>query len=461
MHSLVALTWTTSCFSLLLGVLHAQAGLIPHTTSSAAAPVYTHCPLPASSSNTFTEAIPEDVGMNSAIVQQALAYANSHLRISVQIFRNNCRIGAGLLDDVTDKVPFQVFSVTKSVVGMLAGIAVADGKLDINAPIGQYLTTGPGWGDAAHRAITVEDLLTETSGTRESILAEGATVGLDSSSIQEFLAQPIEHPPGSFFEYSQRNADAAAYVVQSAIGQDLQTFAQDRLFTPLGIDKSSYFWLRDRSGNTYGYAWLFIPPAQLARLGLLMQNNGNWNGNQIIQESWVKYVAKPSEHNPCYGHLFWNNAGKPCTGANIPSAQTINQSAIGSAPSDLFAMVGALQQNNFMIPSLNITVTWTGTFGDTAPDISALLSALPADLYYNFFRILMKGVQDVDVPDAGPYQAPPFDFDIDPRNYLSPEVLITDLDSSPECNVIYCNGGVPTQGLIDNVQSILGFRPDL
>lgn len=417
------------------------------------------CQLPSTDGANFETALPEEVGLSSLQVDEALAYANTHGRASVQIFRNNCLVGRGLLDPLTDSIPTQVFSVTKSVVGILAGMAIADGKLDLERPIGDYLPNEPGWGDKAHRAITVRQILTETAGTQEAILAEAATVLTDPSAIQEFLAQKIQHPPGTYFEYGQRDADAAAYIVQSAVGQDLQDYAQERLFGPLGIKKSSYFWLRDRSGNSYGYAWLFIAPKHLARLGLLMQNGGEYNGKQIVPREWVHAVASPSERNPCYGLLFWNNRGKPCTGANIPVATTINDTSVSSAPVDLFAMVGALQQNNFMIPSLNMTVTWAGLFGDTAPNLSVLLSATPGDLYYNFFRILMRAVRDVEVPDAGPYKAPPFDFDINPENYLSPEVLLHDLISSPECNVLFCNGGVPTEGLLESLEGILGYRP--
>ncbi|OAA76211.1 Beta-lactamase/transpeptidase-like protein [Akanthomyces lecanii RCEF 1005] len=408
----------------------------------------------------FETATPEEVGLSSDEVTAALAYANLHGRVAVQIFRNNCLVGRGVADPVTDNIPVQVFSVTKSVVGMLAGIAVADGKLDIGRPIGDYLPDAPGWGDAAHRAVLVRQVLTETSGTQEAILSELLTVGTDPSAIQEFLGQPIMHSPGSHFEYSQRDADAAAYIVQSAVGQDLQDFAQERLFGPLGIDKSDYFWLRDRSGNTYGYAWLFIAPKHLARLGLVMQNGGRYNGSrQVVPAEWVRAVAEPSPRNPCYGFLFWNNAGKPCTGANIPVATTIQQTAVASAPGDLFAMVGALQQNNFMIPSLNMTVTWAGVLGDTAPNLSVLLSATPGDLYYNFFRILMRAVQDKAIPDTGPYKSPPFSLDVNPLNYLNPIVLLRDLIASPECNVLFCNGGIPTKGLLQNLESILGYRP--
>lgn len=427
-------------------------------SASAAVTPQKQCSLPVGN-EPFEKATPEEVGMSSKEVEQALAYANLHGRTSVQVFRNNCLIGRGAFDKISDNLPVQVFSVTKSVVGMLAGMAVADGKLDIEAPIGNYLPDEPGWGDAAHRAITVRDILTETSGTQEAILSETVTVGLDPSAMQEFLGQTITHTPGSHFEYSQRDADAAAYIVQSAVGRDLQDYAQERLFGPLGIEKHDYFWLRDRSGNTYGYAWLFIAPKHLARLGLTMQNGGNYGGKQIVPKTWVKAVATPSPRNPCYGLLFWNNVGKPCTGANIPVATTIQQTTIPSAPKDMFAMVGALQQNNFMIPSLNMTVTWTGFFGDTGPNLSVILSALPGDLYYNFFRILMRGVKDQKIADPGPYKSPPFSLDINPLNYLSPAVLLHDLFPDPNCNIIVCNGAIPTKGLLENLEAILGYRP--
>jgi hypothetical protein len=122
-------------------------------------------------------------------------------------------------------------------------------------------------------------------------------------------------------------------------------------------------------------------------------------------------------------------------------------------------MVGALQQNNFMIPSLNMTVTWTGVLGDTTPNLAGLISASGAasDLYYNFFRILMSGVEDQHVADPGPYVSPPEDFDVNPMNYLNPSVLLSDLVTNPACNVLFCDGTVPTSGLIQNGQAVSGY----
>ncbi|TQW01317.1 salicylate hydroxylase [Cordyceps javanica] len=456
-HLKKAYTYTLSV-NISHGWLLEQLALVGSCLSAVVPAPFRQCSLPLGH-DAFETATPEEVGLSSDEVEAALAYANRHGRVSVQIFRNNCLVGRGVADALTDNLPMQVFSVTKSVVGMLAGIAVADGKLDIDRPIGDYLPEGPGWGDAAHRAITVRQVLTETSGTQEAILSELLTAGLDPSAVQEFLGQPLAHAPGSRFAYSQRDADAAAYVVQRAVGRDLQDFARERLFGPLGIARSDYFWLRDRSGNTYGYAWLFVAPKHLARLGLVMQNGGRYNGRQVVPADWVRAVAEPSPRNPCYGLLFWNNAGRPCTGAGIPVATTIQQTAMASAPADAFAMVGALQQNNFMIPSLNMTVTWTGVLGDTAPNLSVLLSATPGDLYYNFFRILMRGVRDKAIPDAGPYKSPPLSLDVNPLNYLNPAVLLHDLFASAECNILFCNGGIPTEGLLKNLKAILGYTP--
>lgn len=396
-----------------------------------------HCAVPQPGQPLAT-AKPEQVAIDPAAVRQALSYAQTHLRSSVKIFRNNCKIGQGLLDPVTEQLPMELFSSTKSVISLLAGIAYDSGRLDLDAPIGRYLPKG--LGDAAHRAITVRDLLTETSGLDEAILSEFVTIGIDPDVVQEALAQRITHRPGTHFEYSQRTPDLLAYVVQRAVGQDLQAYAQERLFGPVGIPRSSYIWLRDRSRHTYGYANLFMPTAQFAKLGLLAQNDGMWGGRRVVSSSYLRQASTPTATNGCYGFLFWVNGGRSCTSANIPHAQTVAGPMVASAPKDMYAMVGALQQNNFIIPSLDMTVTWTGVLGDTSLNLAGLLSASPAasDLYYNFFRILMRGVRDVKVPDPGPFRTPPLDLDVNPMNYLSPTVLLRDLFPSSTCNVILC-----------------------
>jgi CubicO group peptidase (beta-lactamase class C family) len=415
-----------------------------------------HCALPAAG-QPFATATPAQEDLNSSQVAQAVDTFSARIRLSVQVFRNNCLVAGDPLNSLTGQAHNNLFSVTKSVTSMLAGIAISRGELALKAPIGRYLPHGQGWGDRAHRAITVRQLLTQTSGIAEAILAEAATTGSDPNLAQEALAQPIEHRPGTHFEYSQLGPALLAYVVQRAVGTNLRAFAQHQLFGPIGIPFGSYLWLEDRSGTPYGYSNLFLTPTQLARLGLLMQNHGQWNGHRVVPAAYVRKVRKPTATNGCYGRLFWTNGGRPCTGANIPAAQTVRHRAVPSAPRDMYEMNGTGGQLNVMLPNLHMTVTTTGFFGDAYPDPSILLGATPGDMQYDFFRTLMKAVEDVHVHDPGPYHGDPINLDVNPVNYLDPQVLVRDVDSNPSCNVLVCDGTVPSQGLRDAVDQFPGL----
>jgi CubicO group peptidase (beta-lactamase class C family) len=427
---------------------------------AASAPVHDgpmkHCALPASDRR-FATATPAQEDLNKAQVARAVDQFSVRSRLSIQVFRNNCLVAGDPLNGFTSQAHNNLFSVTKSVTSMLAGIAIARGKLAINAPIGRYLPHGRDWGDRAHRAITVRQLLTQSSGIAEAILAEAATTGSDPSLAQEALAQPIEHRPGTHFEYSQLGPALLAYVVQRAVGTNLRAYAQRKLFGPIGISSGSYLWLEDRSGTPYGYSNLFLTPTQLARLGLLMQNDGHWDGRRVVPRAYVLEVRRPTATNGCYGLLFWTNGGRPCTGANIPAAQTVRHRMVPTAPRGMYEMNGTGGQLNVMIPGLHMTVTTTGYFGDTYPDPSILLGATPGDMQYEFFRALMKAAEDVHVHDPGPYSGDRIDLDINPLNYLDPRVLVRDLDANPDCNVLVCNGTVPSQGLRDAVREFPGL----
>ena len=414
------------------------------------------CTLPTAG-RTFRTARPGQEDLNAFRLEKAVAGLSSRSRLSVQVFRNNCLVATGPLNPLTDQVHNNLWSVTKSVVSMLTGIAIGDGKLALDDPIIKYLPSGSGWGDALHTNIRIWQLLTQTSGLSQAILSEAGTLGLDQSLPEEALAQNFKYDPGTKFQYSQLGPALLAYVVSRAVGEDLGTYAQQRLFGPIGIRAGSYFWLRDRSGNPYGYSNLFMTPPQLARLGLLMSNDGNWNGQQLIPASYVHQVSEPTPTNGCYGFLFWTNAGTTCTGADIPDAQTLDRRAIPSAPADAYEMNGTGGQLAVMIPSLHMTVVTTGYFGSLSLDPPVLLGAAPDEMQWTFFRDLMKAVEDTSVPDPGPYQEDPIDLHFDPFNYADYGVLARDMVTTPSCNVVYCNGSIPTKGLLENVQNLPGM----
>ncbi|GAA5097470.1 serine hydrolase domain-containing protein [Nocardia iowensis] len=374
----------------------------------------------------FARAKPEQVGLDSKRLADALTFAATRNRLNVQVFRRNCLIGEGPSNDITGNVAWNIWSSTKSVVSVLAGMAWDRGKLDISAPIGRYLP--PGLGDAEHRAITVEHLLTETSGMKVGALTEGITgvVPIDPNSAVQALGMPLENPPGTIFSYSQRNVDLLTYVLELAVGEPLQQFAQRELFDPLGIKRSDYYWARDRAGHTYGYAHLLIPPNDFAKLGLLVSNDGRWGTQQLVSERYLRKARQPTKANECYGYLFW--LGPECA------------APLYGVPNDLYMMDGLGMQNIFVIPSLDLTVVWTGFFGNRSSHGLTGTLQNQAELPYEFFRKVFAAFHDRPMPDPGPWVEPP--VRLDPRKYVDPSILLAVFGigpgAYPGCNVFSC-----------------------
>ncbi|WP_280437337.1 serine hydrolase domain-containing protein [Nocardia carnea] len=389
-----------------------------------AAPAQVECAV--SSGREPQRAQPEQVGLDAQRLTDALAFAGRRNRLNVQVFRHNCLAGEGPSNEQTGHIPWNVWSVTKSVVSLLTGIAADRGLVDIAAPIGRYLP--PGLGDARRRAITVENLLTETSGMRTGVVTEGITgaVPIDPNSAVQALGVPLDHDPGTVFTYSQRTVDLLSYVVERAVGEPLQEFAQRELFTPLGIERGDWYWARDRSGHTYGYAHLLIPPDDLAKLGLLVANNGDWGGRQVVSAQYLTRATTPSPANPCYGYLFW--LGSTC--AENPSF----------LPPDTYAMSGMGLQNVFVVPSLDLVVMWTGVFGNVSKYGPAGILQNFEELPHEFFRQLMAAFQEPPVADPGPYVEPP--VQADPGAYIDTDILLAVFgignSAYPGCDVFAC-----------------------
>ena len=407
----------SSSLAVLASVLFA-----PPTHAAPAGPV--SCQV--TSGRELARARPEDVGLDGAKLADALQFANDRNRLNVQVFRHNCLVGEGARNAETGKSAWNVWSVSKSVVSLLAGIASDQGRLDISAPIDRYLPAG--LGDAQHRAITVENLLTESSGMKVGALSEGITavIPVDPNSAVQALAVELVNPPGTEFSYSQRNVDLLSYVIELAIGEPLQQFAQRELFDPLGIPREDYYWARDRAGHTYGYAHLMIPPEDLAKIGLLVHNQGAWAGKRIVSAGYLAKARQPSERNSCYGYLFWVGAG--C--AESPQFM----------PADTYFMSGLGLQNVFFVPSLDLMVVWTGAFGNvTAYGPSGIL-AHPEELSHEFFRRLFTAFTDTAVPVAEPYVEPTLEFD--PKQLVDANILLAVFGigpgAYPDCDVFSC-----------------------
>ncbi|HUR74259.1 MAG TPA: serine hydrolase [Sporichthya sp.] len=384
----------------------------------------------------YPRADPADVGLDAAALRAAVSYWVGAGAENLKVFRHGCLVAEGALDRVSDRIPRQNWSQTKTVSALIAGVAVRQGLLRVDDPIGKYLPDGVG--DAEHRAITVRSLLTMTSGL-ELNWFRGLALSADAAGPRQALAMPLHHRPGEYFEYEQTTPSVVNWVVQHALrraGRDLdyQDFAQQEFFDKLGIPRSAYWWQRDRSGSTMGHAGLLLRPLEFGRLGELMRGQGVFAGSRLIDAAYLRLLRTGTSANCGYGFFVWLNScrsGQSQVNASIMTRREIAPARpwIASAPADMYYSWGSHGQHVFVIPSLDLVVTRSG---EQAPDSSSDTERLDTDMffggmqkggYFEFFRLLMSGVEDMPATVraglATEYREPP-DRSLDVMGLLAP-----------------------------------------
>lgn len=198
--------------------------------------------------------------------------------------------------------PHLVFSITKSVTGMLIGIAWGDGVLDPDAPISAYVSTPPG---CAYASATVRELLDMTvridfvedylnvdgpfDRYRRAMLWNPERPGTTQETMREVLsAMPRSAGAhGEVFYYASPNSDMLGLVLEAATGRRYHHFLRDRLWLPMGATGAARITV-DRAGAARAAGGLSVTARDLARLGDLVMNEGrSRSGQQLIPAAWI------------------------------------------------------------------------------------------------------------------------------------------------------------------------------
>ena len=202
--------------------------------------------------------------------------------------------------------PHIAMSVTKSFTGTLAGILIAEGKIDPNAPITDYVPElkASAFGDA--RVREAMDMTTGLEYTEVYTDKNSGVFGLrrangmapiepgfeGATNIFDFLCtQRKQGEHGKAFAYKTVNSDVLAWIIRRASGMTLSDLLSERIWMPMGAEEDAHYHV-DRIGTESGGGGLSTTLRDLARFGETIRNHGRFNGRQIVPSTVVEDIAR-------------------------------------------------------------------------------------------------------------------------------------------------------------------------
>jgi CubicO group peptidase (beta-lactamase class C family) len=253
------------------------------------------------------------------------------------------------------RTPQLGWSMTKSVTAALIGILVKDGRVTTDQSVGPSLH----WPSGDPRAkITIADLLAMSSGLRFNE-AYGAVsdvtrmLYLEPDMAAFASAQPLVNPVGTVWSYSSGSAVLLSRIFQTAAGADALTIVRQRLFGRLGM--TSAVMETDERGTLVGSSYLYATPRDWARFGLLLADDGVWQGQEILPHGYVAMMASPA---PASGGEY--GRGLVWRWAIHDDTPGVNPDAAFGIPADAFWMLGHDGQSVTIIPSLALVIVRLG-----------------------------------------------------------------------------------------------------
>ncbi|MHA2245772.1 MAG: serine hydrolase [Candidatus Hodarchaeales archaeon] len=211
-----------------------------------------------------------------------------------------------------------LFSATKSFTSALIGIAIDKGFIEnVEEKVLDFFPEKTFENvDSRKKAMTVHHLLTMTTGLLWNDMSDDFwEMAIANDSVEYILSKPMFLDPGSMYNYNSGASQILSAIIQKTTGLTTQDFAMKFLFDPLGIEEQDVIWVSGSDGVFHGGVGLFLTPRNMAKLGQLYLNNGEWDGNQILSSDWVKesshdHVAvgdlRTEINTPAgYGYHFW------------------------------------------------------------------------------------------------------------------------------------------------------------
>jgi len=315
----------------------------------------------------WTVVTPASQGIDEGKLNQAIRYLKSHSGSDgvseLVLVRNGQLIWHG------DNIDHQhgVWSMTKSFVSTTLGLLIEDGKCTLNTKASQYVPAL----NPTFRDITLRHFTTMTSGYQAADDDRPGSYRHGPSRTPFQPAPQALFPAGSSYAYWDSAMNQFAHTLTRIANEPLDQLFKRRIADPIGMDPQSWHWgdfgerdglkINGGAGNNNNH--IFVTAREAARLGLLILNQGNWNGKQLISSDWIREAtamhvrtsmnwAHPEsgiDGRGYYGYNWWRNGIGADGSRKWPGA-----------PPSTFAASGYNNNDLFVIPKWNMVIVRLG-----------------------------------------------------------------------------------------------------
>ena len=244
----------------------------------------------------------------------------------------------------------RINSCTKSVTSLLLGITLYSHNMtNVNQSVFNFLPQYASLKTPDKESLTLKHLLTMSAGLDD----EGDFEGFGPDDFTKYiLSSPMETNPGERFRYSGKCSNLLGGIIYTLENKQADEFAKEVLFNKLGI--SDFNWDRE-NGVLPCDAGLELYPRDMAKIGLMVLNNGSWNGEQIVPEEWIAESTKPYVAESDffdYSYQWWCRSKSNKSWWDDPVHGSKNEH-------DMFLALGAGGQYIMVIRDLNMVIVTT------------------------------------------------------------------------------------------------------
>lgn len=225
-------------------------------------------------------------------------YLDSLHTVAFLVIRHDSLLFETYRDGWNDTLTSNIYSATKTIVGMLAGIALDEGKIQsLDDPVSRYI---PSYRKGMQADVTIRHLLTMSGGMAwdeaYSSLFSVTTHGYYGNDLYKLVTGlEVCDRPGVQHSYRSGETQLLAFVIEAATGKTLSQYAEEeKLWKPMQAERDAYWLLDKQDGDEKAFCCFHTTARDVARFARLMLHRGNWNGRQLVSQAYMDEMMRPA-----------------------------------------------------------------------------------------------------------------------------------------------------------------------